>query len=148
YWQSGLPYLDQVQIQVLSDGQAMVAQLEAGALDVADTPPLADFARLGKDPNYRTFTVPSGTNVIGLNTTRAPTDNKVLRQALNYVIDRQRIVSTVYLGTGAPECLPWETNSLAYDAAKNNFYTFDPEKAKSLVAKSGLSGLTFDLVTN
>ncbi len=147
YWQNGLPYLDQVEVHVLSDGQAMVAQLEAGALDIADAPPLTDFARLGKDPNYRSWNVPSGTNVIGLNTTLPPTDNKLLRQALNYAIDRQRIVSTVYLGTGAAECLPWEANSLAFDATKNGFYTYDPDKAKSLIAQSGLTGLAFDLVT-
>jgi peptide/nickel transport system substrate-binding protein len=146
YWQSGLPYLDQVVINVLSDGQAMVAQLEAGALDIADNPPLADFARLGKDPNYRTVTVASGTNVIGLNTTLPPTDNKLVRQALNYAIDRKRVVETVYLGTGSPESLPWEPNSLAFDAAKNAAYPFDPEKAKALLGQAGVSNLAFDLV--
>ena len=148
YWQSGLPYLDQVEVHVLGNGQSMVAQLEAGALDVADNPPLGDFARLGKDPNYHTLTVASGTTVIGLNTTLPPTDNKVLRQALNYAIDRDRIASTVYLGVAAAECLPWETNSLAFDASKNKAYTYDPEKAKSLLAQSSLTNLEFDLVTN
>jgi peptide/nickel transport system substrate-binding protein len=147
YWQSGLPLLDRVEVHVLSDGQAMVAQLEAGALDIADAPPLADFARLGKDASYRGLTIPSGTNVIGLNTTLSPTDNKLLRQALNYAIDRQRIVSSVYRGVAAAECLPWETNSLAYDAAKNNFYPYDPEKAKTVLTQSGLNNLAFDLVT-
>jgi peptide/nickel transport system substrate-binding protein len=53
----------------------------------------------------------------------------------------------VYQGVAAPECLPWETNSLAFDASKNNAYPYDPEKAKSLLAQSGLSDLAFDLVT-
>jgi peptide/nickel transport system substrate-binding protein len=91
--------------------------------------------------------VPANTNVIGVNTTLDPTTNKLIRQALNYAIDRKRIVDTVYKGTGTPEDLPWETNSLAYDASKNNAYAFDPEKARSLLAQAGASDLEFDLVT-
>lgn len=148
YWQSGLPYLDQVKMNVFNDGQAMIAQLEAGAIDVADAPPLPDSVRLGNDPSYQIFTVASGTNVIGLNTSMPPTDNKLVRQALNWAIDRERIVQTVYLGTVTSECLPWETNSLAYDASKNHFYTYDPEKAKSLIAQSGLTDLALDLTVS
>jgi peptide/nickel transport system substrate-binding protein len=146
YWQPGLPYLDEVRTSVHPDGQAMVVQFESGSLDVADGPPLADFARLGKDPAYTALTVPSGTNVIGVNTTRPPTDNKLVRQALNYAIDRKRIVSSVYLDTGTPETLPWEPNSLAFEADKNNAYPFDLDKARSLLAQAGASNLSFDLV--
>jgi peptide/nickel transport system substrate-binding protein len=148
YWQPGLPYLDEVRIVVIKDGQAMMVQLESGGLDSADGPPLPDFARLAKDAGYTQWIVASGTNVIGVNTTKPPTDNKLVRQALSYALDRKRIVDTIYLGTGTPEALPWETNSLAYDAAKNSAYAYDPDKAKSLLAQAALSGLAFDLVTN
>jgi peptide/nickel transport system substrate-binding protein len=148
YWQSGLPYLDEVKIVVEKDGQAMMVQLESGGLDAADGPPLPDFARLSNDAGYTHWTVPSGTNVIGVNTTRPPTDNKLVRQALSYALDRSRIVSTIYSGTGNPEALPWETNSPAFDAAKNSAYAYDLDKAKSLLAQAGASNLAFDLVTN
>jgi peptide/nickel transport system substrate-binding protein len=146
YWQSALPYLDEVRVNIHADGQALVVQLESGQLDIADMPPLADFARLGKDSNYRALQVPSGTNVIGANTTKAPTDNKLVRQALNYAIDRKRIVDSVFKGSGTPETLPWEPSSLAFDAAKNNAYPFDLEKARGLLAQAGLGNLEFDLV--
>jgi len=148
YWQSGLPYLEQIEVHIFSDGQAMVAQLEAGAIDVADVPPLPDAVRLANDPNYRLFTTASGTNVIGLNTTIPPTDNKLLRQALNYAIDRERIVKTVYSDTVTAECLPWEPNTLAFEPSKNQFYPYDPEKARSLLAQSGLTNLAFDLTVS
>jgi peptide/nickel transport system substrate-binding protein len=148
YWQSGLPYLDEVRIVVERDGQAMMVQLESGGLDVADMPPLPDFARLSKDGGYTPWTVASGTNVIGVNTTRPPTDNKLVRQALSYALDRKRIVDTIYSGTGSPEALPWETNSLAYDATKNGANAYDLDRAKSLLEQAGASNLAFDLVTN
>ena len=148
YWQSGLPYLDEVRISIHADGQAMIVQMESGALDAADGAPLGDFARLGANPAYRQLTVASGTNVIGVNTTRPPTDNKLVRQALNYALDRKRIVESVYKNAGVAEALPWESNSLAFDAAKNNAYPYDLEKAKSLLQQAGVSNLEFDLVTN
>src|SRR5205823_1435277 len=40
YWQSGRPYLDGVRVSILRDAQSMMAQLESGALDVVDTPPI------------------------------------------------------------------------------------------------------------
>ncbi len=147
YWQSGLPYLDEVRVFIVKDGQAMMVQLESGGLDLADMPPLPDFARLASDSGYTQWTVPSNTTVIGVNTTKPPNDNKLVRQALSYALDRSRIVSTIYSGTGTPESLPWETNSLAYDAAKNNANGYDMDKARSLLAQSGLSNLAFDLVT-
>jgi peptide/nickel transport system substrate-binding protein len=147
YWQSNLPYLDELRINIHSDGQAMMVALESGQLDVADVPPLADFARLAKDPAYQTWTVPANTNVIGVNTTLPPTNNKLVRQALNYAIDRKRIVDTVYKGTGVPEALPWESNSLAFDATKNNAYAFDLDKARTLLSQAGATNLEFDLVT-
>jgi peptide/nickel transport system substrate-binding protein len=148
YWQSGLPYLDEVRVFVEKDGQSMMVQLEAGSLDVADQPPLPDFARLASDSGYARWTVPSSTNVIGVNTTMPPTDNKLVRQALAYALDRPRIVSTIYSGTGMPAALPWESSSLAFDATKNSAYAYDLDKAKSLLAKSGVTDLSFDLVTS
>jgi peptide/nickel transport system substrate-binding protein len=148
YWQSGLPYLDEVRVFVEKDGQAMMVQLESGSLDAADQPPLPDFARLAKDSSYTQWTVAANTNVIGVNTTLPPTDNKLVRQALSYALDRKRIVDTIFSGSGTPEALPWETNSLAYDVVKNNAYGFDLEKAKSLLSQAGASNLAFDLVVS
>jgi ABC-type transport system substrate-binding protein len=45
--------LDQITYQVFADPQSMVAQFEAGALDLADTIPLRDAVRLQKDAKYQ-----------------------------------------------------------------------------------------------
>src|SRR3569833_488330 len=133
-------------VSIQRDPQTMVSQLEAGSLDIADAPGQIDIARIGKDSMYRTLTEPSNTNVFGVNTGLPPTDNKLVRQAINYAIDRKRMVDSVYQGTGTAECLPWQPNSLAFEAAKNNFYTYDLDKAKSLLSQAGLSNASFDIV--
>lgn len=147
YWQKDLPYLDEVHVTIVKDPQALIAQLEAGAIDVADMPPLIDFARLRDDQNYRALLVPSSTNVFGSNVTIPPTDNKLVRQALNYAIDRKRIVDLAFRGSGDALTLPWQPTSLAYDASKANAYGFDTDKAKALLAQANVANLEFDITT-
>ena len=50
--------------------------------------------------------------------------------------------------TGPPISLPWTTASPAFEDAKNSHYSFDLDKAKSLLAQAGVSNLTFDLGYN
>jgi peptide/nickel transport system substrate-binding protein len=148
YWESGHPYLDGVNITLYKDAQAMVVALEAGALDVADLVPIPDADRLRNDSKFKLYQ----THDLGqyfyatLNCGVAPTDNKLVRQAISYSIDRQRFTDTVMKGfTGEPRALPWAKSSPAFDAEKNKAYAFDLDKAKSLVAMSGLSDIQFDI---
>jgi len=148
YWESGHPYLDGVNISIFRDAQAMVAALESGTLDVADLVPIPDADRLRNDSKYKLYQ----THDLGqyfyatVNCGVAPTDNKLVRQAINYAIDRQRFTDTVMKGfTGEPRALPWAKSSPAFDAAKNRSYAFDLDKAKSLLAQSGLSNIEFDI---
>jgi peptide/nickel transport system substrate-binding protein len=148
YWQKDLPYLEGIRVNILKDPQSLVAQLEAGSLDIADMPSVIDFARLRTDAKYRALTVPSSTNVFGSNVTKPPTDNKLVRQALNYALDRKRMVEIAFRGAGEPLALPWQPTSLAYDASKQNAYPYDLEKAKALLSQAGVSNLEFDITLN
>lgn len=149
YWSSGLPYLDGFETRIFRDTQAMVTSLESGALDQVDSPGLLDLARLRTDPKYQALVVASSGQFVCMvaNTTVAPTDNKTFRQAINYAINRQRFVDTVFqkIITDAQD-LPFPPRAPAYDAARNKRYTFDLDKAKSLVAASGVSSNDMELV--
>ena len=46
---------------------------------------------------------------------------------------------------GEPKDLPWTSTSPAYEPAKNNIYTYDLDKAKSLVQQSGVTNPEFDI---
>jgi peptide/nickel transport system substrate-binding protein len=80
-----------------------------------------------------------------MNVAVPPLDNKLVRQALNYAIDRQRFIDTALGGlVGPPMNLPWPTYSPAYEGDKNKTYPFDLDKAKSLLASAGVP--SFDTV--
>lgn len=148
YWESGHPYLDGVTISIYKDAQSMVAALDAGTLDVADLVPIPDADRLRNDSKFKLYQ----THDLGqffyaaVNCGQAPTNNKLVRQAINYAIDRQRFTDTVMKGfTGEARALPWAKSSPAFDAEKNKAYAFDLDKAKSLLTQSGLTDLQFDI---
>jgi ABC-type transport system substrate-binding protein len=126
YWLSGRPYLDQVNVTIIKDPQAQLAQLEAGSIDVVRNPSLRDFARLRADSNYAALLHPfAGTFYMqGVNVLNAPFDNKTVRQALSCAIDRKRIAESVLLGTGQPTSMPWLSNSAAYEPSKDQGRAF------------------------
>jgi len=148
YWQTSRPYLDEVRVTIVKDPQAMVAQLEGGVVDLIKAPPLRDAARLGADPLYRVVTHPASAQHFqqGVNTLVPPLDNKKVRQALNYALDRKRFAESALLGTGQPIALPWLPSSPAYDAQKRNAYAFDLDKARSLLSDAGASNLSFEFL--
>src|SRR5205814_10598571 len=95
-----------------------------------------DAARLRQDAKNRVMTNgQSGRHyLVAVNTTMAPGNDKSVRQALSFALDRKRIAEQVLLGLGAsPKSLPWPTTSPAYDAGKDAYYAFDPDRARSLL---------------
>ena len=148
YWEKGIPYIDNFRVNIFRDQQAMVAALEAGTIQVADLIAIPDAVRLKTNPKYKIYENHSIGQFfyVAANASAAPTDNKMLRQAINYAINRQRFADTVLKGfAGGPINLPWAPSSPAFDAAKNKTYAYDLAKAKSLVQASGLKNIEFDI---
>jgi peptide/nickel transport system substrate-binding protein len=148
YWRTGRPYLDGMTVNVFKDTQSLLTQFEAGALDVVKEPAPRDLARYRADSNYRAIVhpVPGGWYTFGLNLSVPPLDNKQVRQALNFALDRARFADLFLFGTGVSESLPWPPVSPAFEAAKQNFYTFDLDKASALLKEAGVSSAEFDLI--
>jgi peptide/nickel transport system substrate-binding protein len=128
----------------------MVTQFEAGALDAMKSAPPRDFIRLKADSTYESVVHPytGAMYFVGINVLSEPLDNKKVRQAMNYALDRKRFTDTVMGGmNGQPYSLPWPADSLAYEEQKRNFYSFDLDKAKALLREAGASTFELDFVT-
>ena len=147
YWQSGRPYLDSVITNIRSQ-QNMILQLEGGSLDSIKIPLIDDFARLKSDSNYVAQIAPnSGTFFeIGINTKTPPLDDKRVRQALNYALDRQRFTDSIFKSVATPVDLPWSQSSPAFDASKNNVYPYDLDKARALLKDAGVGNFETDIL--
>ncbi len=145
YWQSGRPYLDSVQVTFTRDAQAMISQLEGGSIDYAAYAQTVDAVRLINDASYHVQAIyDAGTDyAIWMNVKMPPLDNKLVRQALGFAVDRDRFVQTTLHGmAGGGRSLPWATYSQAYDAEKNMHYGFDLDRARSLLASANVSAFS------
>jgi peptide/nickel transport system substrate-binding protein len=150
YWRPNYPYLDGIVVNVVRDLTAMSTRLEAGAQDAIYGPTINDFVRFKADPGFQTWTPIGQQNgmAMGVNTLFPPTDNKLFRQALNYAADRKRFTDQVFRGLVRPLSLPWDSTSLAYEADKENHFTFDLDKAKSLMDAAGVPSAELDFLAS
>jgi peptide/nickel transport system substrate-binding protein len=147
YWQSGRPYLDGVQIQINKDAQSTGVQLEANGADISDGLLIQDVVRLRQDPAYHVDSVDNGSvYTLEANVRNAPTSNKLVRQALQFAINRQRVVDSVLLGQGEVTAEGWPSSSIAYDPALATAYNFDLDKAKSLLQQAGGGPITLEFL--
>lgn len=148
YWKPDLPFLDKVTYRVVPDEGAQVASLRTGQLDVLIAPTLEQFLLFSKDPNFTVVGQPSAnTTLLAFNTTKAPFNNRDVRQAISMAIDREEIVKTVFRGYAhvAGDVFPkwhWAHNP-------NIGVKHDPQRAKELLVKAGFTDanpLTFTLL--
>jgi len=72
-----------------------------------------------------------------MNINEPPFDNPLVRQAMNYAVDREKIAQTAFHGAEIPVLEPYPETSWAYDPELADFYTFDLEKAKELLVEAG-----------
>ncbi|MDH7490746.1 MAG: ABC transporter substrate-binding protein, partial [Anaerolineae bacterium] len=117
------------------------AMYENGELDVCGVP-TTEIDRVKADPvlSKEYYEGPYlCTYYLGFDTTEPPVDNKLVRQALSYAVDRQKLIDTVLKGGQKPAktfACPGIFGSPAEDP---NFVgiSYDPEKAKQLLADAG-----------
>ena len=141
YFYENLPYLDEIRIEVGVEPDVALLRLEKGEVHLmGDPPPGADWARISSDPAWenRLERQPQVSTIyIAINTAMAPFDNVKVRQALNYAIDKQRIIQLLNgRGTVANQILP--PLMPGYDSDYQG-YSYDPDKAKSLLAEAGFA---------
>ncbi|HEY3058790.1 MAG TPA: ABC transporter substrate-binding protein [Chloroflexota bacterium] len=146
YWDKGKPYLDELRFRIFTDPQAMTTEFEAGALDLALQPTLNDWVRTQKEAKAQALINQNSGNYMGatFNTAQPPTDNKLVRQALQFALDRQRIADTIWQGVEKPLTLLWYPSSPAHDATKDKTYAFDLDQARALLAQAKASSVALD----
>ena len=149
YYRPKMPHLDRLEFKVIPDSTALTTSLRTGQLDLVRDIPTQLLPLLDKEPGL----VPSVKNAysfdwLALNAAKPPFSDVRVRQAVNMAIDRDALAVAVY-GKGAK-------GSTAQIAGANDFhhpkklptFTYDPEKAKKMLAEAGQSNLKFTLVSS
>ena len=149
YFREGLPYLDEVVVRPFVDGESRVINLKSGALDMIYTIPGKDLADLMEYPGVVVATVPGlGYSSMYINTRSEALGNPYRRQALNYCVDRDILVNTVFANGGAvPAYSPFSPATFVTDMNDEKIPKRDPEKVRELLELAGSpDGFSFEVL--
>jgi peptide/nickel transport system substrate-binding protein len=159
-----LPYIDEIQISVVSDPEAGKLQVQQGSVDYCfgnfnqitlnDVQGLRDSAERAKT-EVILWDSGSGTGSIFFFNYDYPDEDlrKLIRdpkfrQAISHAFNREAVRKSVYFNTGepttgtlSPKAIEYQVNDTgkkAYTDWRDSYVAYDPEKAKSLLDELGV----------
>ncbi len=142
----GRPQIDQIVFRVLPEHTTKVVELETGGVHVVDSLLPEDVQRLQEDDRLEVTIRPgTGFDYFSFDHQNPPFDDRRVRQAFAYGLDRQTIVDHVYHGLREIAYSPIIPTSWGHNPNVTKF-EYDPHKATELFADLGYAdGFTADL---
>lgn len=141
YWGEA-PGHERLEIKVISDPTARAIALQTGEIDLiygAGSSQIAPdtFIALAADPAYETaISPPLASRVLALNSGRAPTDQRAVRQAIVHAVDTALIAERILNGLEPPGVALF-ADSVPYADIGLEQYGFDPERSAALLEDAG-----------
>lgn len=160
YWKEGQPYLDRIVARIIPDPSTRTAALEKGEAHFAamGAVPFNDAKKLASIPSLIVTTkgheMISPVSELLLNTERKPLNDKAVRQAIAYALDRQFIIDNIWFGYGKPATGPMSSNfapsGLYSDKVKTYQMADGVDKANGILDAAGYKkdadGVRFELM--
>ncbi|MFH5822762.1 ABC transporter substrate-binding protein [Georgenia sp. AZ-5] len=148
YWNEDLQDWNRIELRFLADVTARVNAIVSGEIDAVllDGPTMEQAQGAGLERlDYTTDWM----GVLLLD--RAGQVNEALgdvrvRQAINYAFDREALLQELLQGNGEITSQVFGPETAGYDPELDTYYTYDPERAKALLAEAGYEdGLTIEM---
>jgi ABC-type transport system substrate-binding protein len=135
YWK-GTPGLDSINFKIVPEANTRVLMLESGDTQVSDMIEPIDVPRLQANDKVDVAIVPSLTvRYVGFNMTKPPFDNKLVRQAANYAINKKAMTQALFRGYAHPAKSVVAPKVNGYFETEG--YPYNPTKAKELLTEAG-----------
>jgi ABC-type transport system substrate-binding protein len=135
YWR-GKPTYDSITYKYVGDATGRVAALQSGQADIIDAVPVEQAEQLKAAADVKVMEIP-GLQVfgVGLRVTASPLQDKAVRQALNYAVDKKSLVNAVFRGHATVMDSPLAPNTTGHVTCGS--YDFSVEKANSMLDQAG-----------
>ena len=147
YWRTGEPYVDSVEIISIKDETARVNALISGQVDAITDLPNSQVSTVRGNKKLKVINAKTGAYVpIAMNALKEPFNNPLVRQAFRLMIDREAVVKQAYSGFAQMGNDMIGRYDEGYNA-KLPQRDYDPEKAKALLKKSGVTIPVMELKT-
>lgn len=149
YW-GQKPSFSKMVFRIIPEASNRVIELESGQVDIALEVAPNDIAKIEENDKLTLHRkLDNSVHFMGLNVAKAPFDNIKAREAINYAVDMQAIIDSVYMGAGKPATGPINPNFKYSISDQLKPFGRDLEKAKALFAEAGVKeGDTLKLYTS
>jgi peptide/nickel transport system substrate-binding protein len=144
YW-GEKPGIEGLRFLAVPESTTRMALVETGEAHVSVRVPPQDIARLNANPNVTVENVSSlRTIYIYFNHALAPVNDRRVRQAINYAVNKEEIAEFVLGGAVRVSDAPVSPGVFGYAPVGN--YDYNPERARALLAEAGFpNGFDIDL---
>src|SRR3546814_1273789 len=146
YW-GKKPYYSKVVFKIVPESNALEAGLRSGQLDLIMNTPVSDLKALSSQPGITVLKAPSDRSIfIAMQVNMAPLDNKKVRQALNYAVNKEAIIHNVLFDAVDRMDSPFAKTLLGHCTVGG--YDYNPDTATTLLAEAGASKRSITMGTD
>lgn len=149
YWKPGKPYLDEIESFSIPDESARINALLSGDVQLINPVNPRSASRISDADGFGLLASQSGTYTdLVMRDELGPNQNPDFVLAMKYLLDREQILRVAFRGYGViANDQPIAPNHRYYFAGLPQ-RTFDPDKAKFHLQKSGVAGRTIPIVVS
>lgn len=134
----GAPAIKNVSFEVIPDTATKAIALQTGEVNFAEIDSSV-LAQLQANQEITITEVPTSSFCyVSMNLEKEPFNDVLVRQAINYAIDRENLVAVCYDGEAEVNSNICAKNRSGYSEDQLQ-YTYDPEKAKELLEEAGIT---------
>jgi peptide/nickel transport system substrate-binding protein/oligopeptide transport system substrate-binding protein len=133
------PHLPGVVYRIIPETLTAVVEFEQGNLDIIEVP-RAEFMKYSTELPWKEqirSRVGLNSYYLGFNCQKAPFNDPLFRRALNYALDREKIIEVILEGRAVPASGPIPPGLLPSGPGRG--YEYNPEKAKELLSQAGIT---------
>lgn len=145
YWKEPAK-LDKVVFKVIPEASTRLAEIQTGKIDIMKRVEVAQAETVKESSFLELMEVGTPTAFsLRFDSGQKPLDNKLVRQAINYAVDKQAIIDEILGGYGKP--ISTFQSELSFGNNPDlKPYPYNPKKAKELLKEAGVTeGTTLDL---
>ena len=147
HWRIGTPKYKNATFRLVPEETTRIALLRRGEVDVADVSRerVKEIERDGFPIHTRREeAILSMWWVLSPDGWPAPAKDKRVREAMNIAIDRAELAQSIFAGKADPAAIPmglsWSFRDIGLKVGPEMSYTYDPNRAKKLLADAGHGG--------
>ncbi len=150
YWEKGLPRVEKLIFRPIPESATRVAAIQTGEVDIVTRLSAEEAQSLLGLPDVKVIRYPvDRVYYIAFNNLTTgkgtPLEDVRVRQAMNYAVDVQAIIDSLFNGYGRPATGLISSSDLGYDDSIKP-YPYDPDKARELLAEAGYpNGFDIDM---